>query len=133
MLLDALQDASAGLRRELALPTTISKPADSVAAATGERPGVRGVPARALADDDPQLLDQLLAAGLARVHGVGLLLLARLAGAGDDLVRLVVEHRAASALYVMTLALRGWLVVHVASTAAAVVLLVAHVVAVVSR
>ncbi|MGN9839586.1 NYN domain-containing protein [Nonomuraea sp. H19] len=61
VLLDALQDASAGLRRELALPTTISRPADSVAAITGERPGVRGVPARALADDDPQLLDQILA------------------------------------------------------------------------
>ncbi len=66
VLLDALQDASAGLRRELALPTTISRPADSVAAVTGERPGVRGVPARALADDDPQLLDQLLA--LPQVH-----------------------------------------------------------------
>ncbi|TMR30600.1 RNA-binding protein [Nonomuraea zeae] len=66
VLLDALQDASAGLRRELALPTMISRPADSVAAITGERPGVRGVPARALADDDPQLLDQLLA--LPQVH-----------------------------------------------------------------
>ncbi|MFI7634816.1 NYN domain-containing protein [Nonomuraea sp. NPDC049400] len=66
VLLDALQDASAGLRRELALPTTITRPADSVAAITGERPGVRGVPARALADDDPQLLDQLLA--LPQVH-----------------------------------------------------------------
>ncbi|MFI7613208.1 RNA-binding protein [Nonomuraea terrae] len=66
VLLDALQDASAGLRRELALPTTISRPADSVVAVTGERPGVRGVPARALADDDPQLLDQLLA--LPQVH-----------------------------------------------------------------
>jgi predicted RNA-binding protein with PIN domain len=66
VLLDALQDASAGLRRELALPTTISRPADSVAAVTGERPGVRGMPARALADDDPQLLDQLLA--LPQVH-----------------------------------------------------------------
>ncbi|WP_336216935.1 NYN domain-containing protein [Nonomuraea sp. LPB2021202275-12-8] len=66
VLLDALQDASAGLRRELALPTTISRPADSVAAVSGERPGVRGVPARALADDDPQLLDQLLA--LPQVH-----------------------------------------------------------------
>ncbi|MGA4989083.1 NYN domain-containing protein [Nonomuraea bangladeshensis] len=61
VLLDALQDASAGLRRELGLPATISRPADSVAAHPGERPGVRGVPARALADDDPQLLDQLLA------------------------------------------------------------------------
>ncbi|MBB5779605.1 NYN domain-containing protein [Nonomuraea jabiensis] len=66
VLLDALQDASAGLRRELALPTMISRPADSVAAVTGESPGVRGVPARALADDDPQLLDQLLA--LPQVH-----------------------------------------------------------------
>ncbi|GAA4517316.1 MULTISPECIES: NYN domain-containing protein [Nonomuraea] len=66
VLLDALQDASAGLRRELALPTTISRPADSVAAVAGETPGVRGVPARALADDDPQLLDQLLA--LPQVH-----------------------------------------------------------------
>ncbi|WP_431909452.1 NYN domain-containing protein [Nonomuraea jabiensis] len=66
VLLDALQDASAGLRRELALPTMISRPADSVAAVSGEAPGVRGVPARALADDDPQLLDQLLA--LPQVH-----------------------------------------------------------------
>ncbi|WP_235030292.1 NYN domain-containing protein [Nonomuraea solani] len=66
VLLDALQDASAGLRRELALPTMISRPADSVAAITGERPGVGQVPARALADDDPQLLDQLLA--LPQVH-----------------------------------------------------------------
>lgn len=66
VLLDALQDASAGLRRELALPTTISRPADSVAAVAGESPSVRGVPARALADDDPQLLDQLLA--LPQIH-----------------------------------------------------------------
>ncbi|GAA3467952.1 NYN domain-containing protein [Nonomuraea roseola] len=66
VLLDALQDASAGLRRELALPTTISRPADSVAAVTPGAPNVRGVPARALADDDPQLLDQLLA--LPQVH-----------------------------------------------------------------
>ncbi|MER6945582.1 NYN domain-containing protein [Nonomuraea sp. NPDC000554] len=66
VLLDALQDASAGLRRELALPTTISRPADSVAAVAPGTPGVRGVPARALADDDPQLLDQLLA--LPQVH-----------------------------------------------------------------
>ncbi|MFI6319393.1 NYN domain-containing protein [Nonomuraea sp. NPDC050556] len=63
VLLDALQDASAGLRRELALPTTISRPADSVAAVA---PGQPGVAARALADDDPQLLDQLLA--LPQVH-----------------------------------------------------------------
>lgn len=58
VLLDALQDASAGLRRELALPTTIHRPADSVA---GLAPGAPRVPARALADDDPQLFDQIVA------------------------------------------------------------------------
>lgn len=48
----------------------------------------------------------------------------------DELVRLVVEHRAASALRGLTFALRGWLGVHLAATAAAIVLLVMHVVAV---
>ncbi|MEV5409217.1 NYN domain-containing protein [Thermopolyspora sp. NPDC052614] len=66
VLLDALQDAAAGLRNELALPTTISRPADSVSAVRPGRPGVRAVPARALADDDPALLDQLLA--IPRLH-----------------------------------------------------------------
>ncbi|MCG5212249.1 NYN domain-containing protein [Streptosporangium soli] len=66
VLLDALQDASAGLRRELALPSTISRPADSVTGVSPDRPGVRAVPARALADDDPALLDQLL--GLPQIH-----------------------------------------------------------------
>ncbi|GAA5074154.1 NYN domain-containing protein [Thermocatellispora tengchongensis] len=66
VLLDALQDAAAGLRRELALPSTISRPADSVTAVSPDRPGVRAVPARALADDDPALLDQLIA--LPQVH-----------------------------------------------------------------
>lgn len=66
LLLDALQDAAAGLRRELALPATIHRPADTVAAVTPDQPGVRAVPARALADDDPALLDQLLA--LPQVH-----------------------------------------------------------------
>ncbi|WP_055481899.1 NYN domain-containing protein [Sphaerimonospora mesophila] len=61
VLLDALQGTVAGLRKELALPTTISRPADSVAAVAPDSPGVTAVPARALADDDPQLLDQLLA------------------------------------------------------------------------
>ncbi|MEV0589235.1 NYN domain-containing protein [Nonomuraea sp. NPDC050310] len=63
VLLDALQDASAGLRRELALPTTIHRPADSV---TGLAPGTPKVAARALADDDPQLFDQIVA--LPQVH-----------------------------------------------------------------
>ncbi|MDF5758481.1 NYN domain-containing protein [Spongiactinospora sp. TRM90649] len=66
VLLDALQDAAAGLRRELALPSTISRPADTVSAVAPDRPGVRAVPARALADDDPALLDQLMA--LPQVH-----------------------------------------------------------------
>ena len=61
MLLDTLQDAAAGLRSELALPATITRPADSVAAVAPERPSVRAMPARALDDDDPALLDQLLA------------------------------------------------------------------------
>ncbi|MDB4939178.1 MAG: Formate dehydrogenase beta subunit [Labilithrix sp.] len=51
----------------------------------------------------------------------------------DDLVRLVVEHRAIGALRGLTIALRGWLPVHLAATAAAVVLLIAHVVAVMVR
>ncbi|GHH62813.1 RNA-binding protein [Streptosporangium violaceochromogenes] len=66
MLLDALQDAAAGLRRELALPSGIHRPADSVLSVAPGRPGVQGVPARALADDDPALLDQLLA--LPQIH-----------------------------------------------------------------
>ncbi|MCT9930113.1 NYN domain-containing protein [Planotetraspora sp. A-T 1434] len=61
VLMDALQDSVAGLRKELALPTTISRPADYVTAVTPGAPSVGAVPARALANDDPQLLDQLLA------------------------------------------------------------------------
>ncbi len=48
----------------------------------------------------------------------------------DDLVRLVVEHRAVRAQRLLTWTLRGWLVPHLAATAAAVVLLAIHVVAV---
>jgi predicted RNA-binding protein with PIN domain len=66
MLLDALQDAAAGLRRELALPSSIHRPADSVASVAPGKQGVQAVPARALADDDPALLDQLLA--LPQIH-----------------------------------------------------------------
>ncbi|GAA0414736.1 RNA-binding protein [Acrocarpospora corrugata] len=61
VLVDALEDAAKGLRKELSLPTSISRPADYVTAVTPGPPSVRAVPARALADDDPQLLDQLLA------------------------------------------------------------------------
>jgi len=66
VLLDTLQDAAAGLRSELALPASITRPADSVAAVTPKGPSVRAMPARALDDDDPALLDQLLA--IPRLH-----------------------------------------------------------------
>jgi hypothetical protein len=51
-------------------------------------------------------------------------------GGIDELVRLVVEHRAVRLQRILTWALRGWLVPHVAATAAALVLLALHVVAV---
>jgi hypothetical protein len=51
----------------------------------------------------------------------------------DDLVKLVVERRAIGAQRILTGALRGWLAVHVAATAAAIVLLVLHVLAVRGR
>jgi len=66
VLLDALTDAAKGLREEIALPTGITKPADSVGAVTPARPGHRTLPGRALADSDPALLDQLLM--LPQVH-----------------------------------------------------------------
>lgn len=50
-----------------------------------------------------------------------------------ELVRLVVEHRATVAARVLTFVLRGWLGVHVAATAAAIVLVVLHVIAVVGK
>lgn len=65
LLLDTLAEAAAGLRRELALPATSVRPADTVAAS-----GPRGtdVPAhgRARTVDDPAYLSDLLA--LPRVH-----------------------------------------------------------------
>ena len=48
----------------------------------------------------------------------------------DDLVRLVVEHRAVRLQRVLTWTLRAWLFPHLAATVAAAVLLVVHVVAV---
>ena len=58
VLLDTLVDAAQGLRRELALPSTISRPADQLDA--GE-PGAGGFAGRSLTEDDPALLDSLLA------------------------------------------------------------------------
>lgn len=64
VLLDVLQNAAQGLRRELALPASIALPADLVADET--RPAEPGVPGRGLPDDDPALIDRLLA--MPRAH-----------------------------------------------------------------
>ncbi|RKS74051.1 putative RNA-binding protein with PIN domain [Motilibacter peucedani] len=65
LLLDVVADAATGLRRELALPASDVRPADSVEAlAPGQ--ALQGVGPRALASDDPAVLDELLS--LPRVH-----------------------------------------------------------------
>ncbi len=51
----------------------------------------------------------------------------------DDLVRVVVEHRAVLSARVLTFVVRGWLGPHLAATAAAIVLVVFHVVAVLGK
>ncbi|WP_245667862.1 NYN domain-containing protein [Actinomadura macra] len=66
MLLDTLVDAAQGVRRELALPSTIGRPADAVGALEPDRLAHRALPGRALSDSDPQLLDRLLS--LPQVH-----------------------------------------------------------------
>ncbi|MFD0902736.1 NYN domain-containing protein [Actinomadura sediminis] len=66
MLLDALQDAAQGVRRELALPSTIGRPADAVGGMEPDTLTHRTLPGRALSDSDPQLLDRLLT--LPQVH-----------------------------------------------------------------
>ncbi|HEU5159887.1 MAG TPA: NYN domain-containing protein [Streptosporangiaceae bacterium] len=64
VLVDALIDAAQGLRRELALPATISRPADMVPAVAPTDTGA--MPGRALSEQDPGLLDKLLT--LPQVH-----------------------------------------------------------------
>ncbi len=64
VLLDVLLDAAHGLRRELALPTSIDSPADLVT--DGQRETAGGLPSQGVPDDDPALIDQLLV--LPRVH-----------------------------------------------------------------
>lgn len=66
VLLDALADATRGLREEIGLTAGITRPADSVGAVVPGPPGHRTLPGRALADSDPALLDQLLT--LPQVH-----------------------------------------------------------------
>ena len=60
LLLDAVTDSAAGLRRELALPPTEISPADSVPALEPPAPEAAARVGRALTDDDPALLRQLL-------------------------------------------------------------------------
>jgi predicted RNA-binding protein with PIN domain len=66
LLLDALVDAAQGIRRELSLPSTIGRPADTIGAIEPQKLAHRALPGRALSDDDPQLLEQLLT--LPQVH-----------------------------------------------------------------
>jgi predicted RNA-binding protein with PIN domain len=69
LLMDTVVEAAHGLRKELALPPLAARPADAVAAKAAVAPEVAGVgdlAARALAVDDPALLDQLLE--LPQVH-----------------------------------------------------------------
>ncbi|MEO5874364.1 MAG: NYN domain-containing protein [Streptosporangiaceae bacterium] len=64
LLLDTLVDAVQGVRRELNLPTVIARPADVVGGGDADRQGM--MTGRSLSDNDPQLLNQLLA--LPQVH-----------------------------------------------------------------
>ena len=61
LLLDTVLDAAQGLRRELALPPSSLRPADSVEAVEPGRMSPKDIAARALSETDPALLDQLLA------------------------------------------------------------------------
>lgn len=66
LLLDTVLDAAQGLRRELALPPTSQHPADLVDAVEPGRMTPGDIAQRALTEQDPALLDQLLA--LPQVH-----------------------------------------------------------------
>lgn len=61
LLLDTVLDAAQGLRRELALPPVSVRPAETVDAVEPGRLSPRDIAARALSEDDPAVLDQLLA------------------------------------------------------------------------
>lgn len=61
LLLDTVLEAAGGLRRELALPPSAMRPADSVDAVEPGRMSPKDIAARALSETDPALLDQLLA------------------------------------------------------------------------
>ncbi len=66
LLLDTVLESAQGLRRELALPPAALRPAETVDAVTPGDVSPQEVAHRALAEDDPALLDQLLA--LPQVH-----------------------------------------------------------------
>ncbi|WSA47725.1 NYN domain-containing protein [Streptomyces sp. NBC_01803] len=61
LLLDTVLEASQGLRRELALPPVGLRPAQTIEAVEPGGMTPQDVAQRALAEDDPALLDQLLA------------------------------------------------------------------------
>ncbi|CAL9566229.1 NYN domain-containing protein [Streptomyces werraensis] len=61
LLLDTVLDAAQGLRRELALPPVSVRPAETVDALEPGRMTPKDIAARALSEDDPAVLDQLLA------------------------------------------------------------------------
>ncbi|MGP4113081.1 NYN domain-containing protein [Streptomyces sp. 4N509B] len=61
LLLDTVHEAAQGLRRELALPPVELRPAETVEAVEPGGMSPQDVARRALAEDDPALLDQLLA------------------------------------------------------------------------
>ena len=61
LLLDTVLDAAQGLRRELALPPVSVRPAKTVDAVEPGRMTPKDIAARALSENDPAILDQLLA------------------------------------------------------------------------
>ncbi|WP_121712759.1 NYN domain-containing protein [Streptomyces sp. E5N91] len=61
LLLDTLLDATQGLRRELALPPVSVRPAETVDAVEPGRMTPKDIANRALSENDPAILDQLLA------------------------------------------------------------------------
>ncbi|MET7384688.1 NYN domain-containing protein [Streptomyces sp. NPDC005529] len=61
LLLDTVLDAAQGLRRELALPPVSVRPAETVEAVEPGRMTPKDIATRALSENDPAILDQLLA------------------------------------------------------------------------
>ncbi|MFJ1604377.1 NYN domain-containing protein [Streptomyces sp. NPDC088253] len=61
LLLDTVLEAAQGLRRELALPPVSVRPAETVDAVEPGRMTPKDIAARALSENDPAILDQLLA------------------------------------------------------------------------